>query len=418
MTLVIRGGRVFDPARKIDRVADVLIENGTITKIGKVGGKGIDAKGLLVVPGLIDMHVHFREPGHEDKETIESGSRAAAAGGFTSVATMPNSGTPIDSELGVVFVRERAREAGIVNVFQVGAVSRGLQGKELAELGKMSEAGAVAFSDDGMPVMNSELMRRALEYARMLDRPVISHCEDLHLTEEAVMNEGAVSAQLGLRGWPNAAEAGMVARDIYLAELTGGRLHIAHGSTAETVDLVRQAKKRGVAVTAEAAPHHLLLTEESLRGYESKYRMNPPLRTKRDVDALIRGLADGTIDTIASDHAPHTCEDKEKELAATPNGVVGLETTVGAILGGLVAKNRLPLGRAIDAMTAAPARILGLKKGSLRPGEDADLTLIDPKASWIVDAGTFRSRGRSTPFEGMKFRGRVVHTIVAGRVLD
>lgn len=416
-TLIIRGGRVIDPAGKVDRVADVLIEDGKISKIGKISGKGIDAKGLLVVPGLIDMHVHFREPGHEEKETIESGSRAAARGGFTTVAAMPNTGRPIDDAAGVVYVRERAREAGLVNVFPVGAVSRGLEGKQLAELGRMAERGAVAFSDDGKPILDSELMRRALEYARMSGRVIISHCEDSCLTRDAVMNEGRVSVELGLRGSPNAAEASMAARDILLAELTGGKLHIAHVSARETVDLLRQAKKRGVAVTAEAAPHHLTLTDECLREYESRYRMNPPLRSKKDVQAVVEALADGTIDAIASDHAPHTPEEKERELAATPNGVVGLETTVGVVLSELVGRGQLTLARAIEAMTSAPARILGLSKGTLAVGTDADVTILDPDAVWKVDPETFSSRGRSTPFAGMKLKGKVAYTIVGGRVV-
>ncbi|MHC4605324.1 MAG: dihydroorotase [Planctomycetota bacterium] len=421
MTLVIRGGRVFDPARKIDRTADVLVERGKIGKIGKVGkakGETVDARGLLVVPGLIDMHVHLREPGLEQKETIATGTRAAAAGGFTSVAAMANTGIPIDNEVAVVFVRTRAAEAGCVNVFPIGAISIGLKGEQLSELGKMAEAGAVAFSDDGSTVMNSEFMRRALEYVRMLDRAIICHCEDFDLTRGALMNEGKVSAELGLRGWPNAAEAAMVARDMFLAELTGGRVHIAHVSTAESVDLIRIAKKRRLPVTAEAAPHHMTLTDDRLRGYESRFRVNPPLRTQRDVDAVVRAVADGTIDAIASDHAPHTPDEKERELAATPCGLVGLETSVGVVLGELVAKRKIPLARAIDAMTAAPARILGIRKGSLKVGADADITILDPKKKWKVDPEKFRSKGRSTPWEGATLKGRAVHTIVAGRVVD
>lgn len=404
--ILIKGGKPFD----------VLIRDGKISKVGKIAQKAdetIDARGLLVVPGLIDMHVHFREPGRADKETIASGAAAAVAGGFTSVAAMPNSGIVCDTEVGVVYLQTRAREAGLANVFAVGAVSKGLKGEELAELGSMAKAGAVAFSDDGMPVMNSDLMRRALEYARMFDRPVISHCEDLTLTRNAVMNEGAVSARIGLRGWPNAAEAIMAARDVYLAALTGGHVHIAHVSARETVEVVRQAKKKGIRVTAEAMPHHLTLTDEKLTGYESKYKMNPPLRTREDVEALVAGVADGTIDAIASDHAPHTAEEKEQELAACPNGVVGLETTLGVVL----SLRKIPFARLIDAMTAAPARILGLTgKGRLEPGADADVTIIDPKAAWTVDPSKFKSKGRSTPFAGTKLTGRAAHVIVGGRV--
>jgi dihydroorotase len=403
--ILIRGGSV-----------DVLIDGDKIRKVGAIDEKAdrvIDAGGLLVVPGLIDMHVHLREPGREDKETIASGAAAAAAGGFATVAAMANSGRVCDDEVGVVFVRTRAREAGLANVLPVGAVTKGLKGEELAELGKMAEAGAVAFSDDGMPILNSELMRRALEYAKMFGRPILSHCEDTTLTRGAVMNEGRVAAELGLKGYPNAAEAAMAARDCYLAALTGGHVHIAHVSARETVEVVRRAKKQGIPVTAEAAPHHLLLTDERLRQYDSRFKMSPPLRTAADVDAGVEGVADGTIDAIASDHAPHTAEEKEQELAACPNGVVGLETTLGVVMG----LTKIPFERRIDALTAAPARILGLAgKGRLEPGADADVTLIDPKAEWTVDPSSFKSRGRCTPFEGMALTGRAAHVIVGGRV--
>ena len=404
--ILIRGGKPFD----------VLIDGAKIKKVGKIAEKAdrtIDAKGLVVVPGLIDMHVHFREPGREDKETIATGAAAAVAGGFTSVAVMANSGRVCDDAVGVVYVKTKSAEAGLANVFPVGAVTKGLRGEELAELGKMSEAGAVAFSDDGMPIMNSELMRRALEYANMFGRPILTHSEDATLTKGFVMNESAVSARLGLRGYPNAAEAAMAARDCYLAALTGGHVHICHLSARETVEVVRRAKKAGIRVTAEAAPHHLMLTDECLAGYESKYKMNPPLRSAEDVEAVVQGVADGTIDAIASDHAPHTAEEKEQELAACPNGVVGLETMLGVIL----SLRKIPFDRAIDAMTAAPARILGLKgKGVLEAGADADITLIDPKASWTVDPSSFKSKGRCTPYDGMKLTGRAAHVIVGGRV--
>ncbi len=395
---------------------DVLLDGPRIKKVGKglkaEGAEVVDAQGLVVVPGLIDMHVHFREPGREDKETIATGAAAAVAGGFTSVAVMANSGRICDDHVGVVYVKVKSAEAGLANVFPIGAVTKGLKGEELAELGKMAEAGAVAFSDDGMPILNSELMRRALEYAKMLGKPILSHCEDATLTKNFVMNEGKVSAEIGLKGFPNAAEAVMAARDCYLAALTGASVHICHVSARETVDVVRQAKKQGIPVTAEAAPHHLLLTDEALRSYESKYKMNPPLRTKEDVDAVLAGVADGTIDAIASDHAPHTMEEKEQELACCPNGVIGLETTLGVVLG----LRKLPFERAIDAMTAAPARILGLKgKGELKAGADADLTLIDPKAAWKVDPSNFRSKGRNTPYDGMPLRGRAARVFVGGR---
>jgi dihydroorotase len=401
----IKGGKPFD----------VLLDGGKIVKVGKIAEKAdrvVDAKGLVVVPGLIDMHVHFREPGREDKETIATGAAAAVAGGFTSVAVMANSGRVCDDEVGVVYVKTRAKEAGFANVFPVGAVTKGLKGEELAELGKMAAAGAVAFSDDGMPIMNSELMRRALEYAKMFGKAVLSHCEDATLTKGAVMNEGPVAAELGLKGYPNAAEAAMAARDCYLAALTGAHVHICHVSARETVEVVRQAKKNGVRVTAEAAPHHLMLTDETLRKYESKYKMSPPLRTVEDVEAVVAAVADGTIDAIASDHAPHTAEEKEQELAACPNGVIGLETTLGVVL----SIRKIPFERAIDAMTAAPARILGLAgKGVLEAGADADLTLIDPKASWTVVPSAFKSKGRCTPYDGMKLSGRAVHVFVGGK---
>lgn len=414
MSLVIRGGRLYDPAQEIDRVGDLFIENGKIAEAG-TAEEEIKAKGLLVVPGLIDMHVHFREPGREDKETIASGCEAAVAGGFATVACMANTGHPTDTAAQIMYVRKRADEVGLANVFPIGAVSKGLKGEELAELGSMARAGAVAFSDDGNPVMNSELMRRALEYAKMFDRAVVSHCEDAYLTKGAVMNEGRVSAELGLRGAPNVAEAAMAARDILLAELTGSRVHLAHVSTRQTVELLRAAKKRKVPVTAEVTPHHLALEDDHLRSYDSRFRMNPPLRSEEDTAAVLEALADGTVDAIASDHAPHTVEEKEQEIAACPNGVVGLETTVGVVFD-LVAAGRLPLDRAVEAMTWGPAGILGIRRGTLLPGAPGDVTLIDPKAEWEVDPRAFRSRGRSTPFAGMKLRGRAVHTVVGGRV--
>jgi dihydroorotase len=411
--IVIRNAKHFQTGAAVD----VLVEGGKIARLGKIrdsAAQAVDATGLVLCPGLIDMHVHFREPGREDKETIATGAAAAVAGGFTSVAVMANSGRVCDDAVGVVYVKAKAAEAGLANVHPVGAVTKGLRGEELAELGKMAEAGAVAFSDDGMPILNSDLMRRALEYATMLGRPVLSHCEDATLTKGFVMNEGPVSAKLGLKGYPNAAEAAMVARDCYLAALTGGHVHICHLSARESVDVVRAAKKQGIRVTAEASPHHLLVTDEALGNYESKYKMNPPLRTRKDADAVLAGLVDGTIDAIASDHAPHTTEEKEQELGACPNGVIGLETTLGAIL----SLKKLPFKRAIEAMTSAPAAILGLAgKGVLRPGADADLTLIDPKAEWTVDPSTFRSKGRCTPFEGLKLKGRAVKVMVGGRLL-
>jgi dihydroorotase len=414
-SLLLQGGRVLDPASGRDETADLFIADGRIAAPGRAD-RVVDARGKWVVPGLIDMHVHLREPGREDKETIASGAAAAVAGGFTTVAAMANAGQPIDTAAHVAYVRARAAEAALANVLPIGAVSKGLKGEELAEMGSMAQAGAVAFSDDGRPVMNSELMRRALEYAAMWRRPVISHCEDESLTREAVMNEGRIAMELGLRGWPNAAEASMAARDVLLARLTGGRLHLAHVSARETVEVVRAAKKSGTAVTAEATPHHLTLTDECLRGYDSRFKVNPPLRAREDVEAITAALADGTIDCLASDHAPHTVEEKERELAACPNGVVGLETTVGVVLTDLVAPGKVPLMRAIEAMTIGPARALGLDRGTLKLGAVADVTVIDPDVEWVVDPESFRTRGRASPWAGKRLKGGAVMTIVGGRV--
>ncbi|MBI2931769.1 MAG: dihydroorotase [Planctomycetes bacterium] len=416
-TILIRGGRILDPASRRDEPGDLWIADGRIARGPGKPDRTIDASGRWVVPGLIDMHVHLREPGREDKETIAGGAAAAVAGGFTSVAAMANAGQPVDSAAGVAYVRARAAETGLANVFPVGAVSKGLAGQELAELGTMAQAGAVAFSDDGHPIANSELLRRALEYARPWNKVVISHCEDTMLTRDAVMNEGRVSVELGLRGWPAVAEASVAARDALLARLTGGRLHLAHVSARETVDILRFMKAAGAPVSAEAAPHHLTCTEECLRAYESRFKVNPPLRAQADVDALVAALADGTIDAIASDHAPHTVEEKERELAACPNGVVGLETTLGVVLTDLVATGRVSAMRTIEAMTTAPARILGIDRGTLADGAVADVTIVDPHLRWTVDPARFRSRGRSSPFTGRELRGAAVVTLVGGRVV-
>ncbi|HZN61668.1 MAG TPA: dihydroorotase [Planctomycetota bacterium] len=416
-SILIKGGRVIDPASGRDETGDIWIVAGKISKSGGKAGRTIDARGKWVVPGLIDIHVHFREPGHEAKETIADGCAAAVAGGFTSVAPMANTGRPVDSAMAVRYVRDRAAEAGLARVFPIGAVTQGLKGEELAEMGLMAEAGAAAFSDDGNPVMNSEILRRALEYAAMFRKPVISHCEDAHLTKGAAMNEGLVATELGLRGWPAVAEAAMAARDAMLARWTGARVHIAHVSAKETVEVIRAAKKAGDPVTAEAAPHHLTLDEESLRTYDPRFRMNPPLRAREDVQALVDALADGTIDCIASDHAPHTVEDKDREYDACPNGVIGLETTLGVILADLVAAKKLTPMRAIEAMTTGPARVLGLPHGTLAPGAAADVTIIDPDRKWKVDPSKFRSRGRCTPWEGRTLKGAAVLTVVDGRIV-
>lgn len=414
MNYVITGGRVLDPAGRRDEVGDLFITDGRVAKKAAKGAKRIKAAGCWVVPGLVDIHVHFREPGLEAKETILDGCRAAVAGGFTSVATMANTGTPVDSAMAVRYVRDRAAEAALARVYPIGAITKGLKGEELAELGLMAEAGAVGFSDDGFPVMNSELMRRALEYADMFGRPVIDHCEDLHLTKGAAMNEGRTATELGLRGWPDVAEASMAARDVLLAEWTGARVHIAHVSARPTIAVIRDAKRRGVRVTAEASPHHLTLDESALRTYDPRFKMNPPLRAAADAAALVEAVADGTIDAIATDHAPHTTEEKELEYAACANGIVGLETAVPVILG-LVEQGALSPLRAMEAMSLGPARVLNLEAGTLAPGAPADVAVIDPRAKLAVDPATFKSRGRCTPWAGRTLTGRAVMTLVGGR---
>jgi dihydroorotase len=422
-SMLIRGGRIVDPAQEIDRVDDLLIQNGLIVAIGREGSQPlgkvdetIDADGLIVTPGLIDMHVHLREPGREEDETIETGTRAALAGGFTSVACIPNTEPPIDTQATVEFIRQKAARADTCNVFVVGCVSRNREGKELAEIGQLVEAGAVAFSDDGSPVYDAELMRRALEYCRMFDKPILAHEEVLELSRGGVMHEGLVSLSLGLTGMPAAAEEVMIGRDIALADVTGGRLHVMHLSTAGGVDLVRQAKARGLRVTAEACPHHFTLTDECLRGFDSNFKMSPPLRTAADVEAILTGLADGTIDCIATDHAPHAPEKKLLELDRAPFGILGLETAVGLCVTRLIDSGRIAWARLVDALSTRPASILGINRGSLRPGAVADVTIIDPTRSWQVDTQTFHSKSVNSPFHGWTLRGRAVTTIVGCRV--
>ncbi len=416
--LLIRGGRVIDPSQGIDRVDDVLVENGAVAAVG--GGhtaeETIDATGLIVCPGLVDMHVPLREPGREEDETIATGARAAVAGGFTSIACIPNTEPPIDTQANVEFIHQKAARADACNVFVVACVSRNREGKELAEIGQLVEAGAVAFSDDGSPVADAELMRRAFEYCRMFDKPILAHEEVLELSRGGVMNEGLVSLVLGLPGMPAAAEDVMIGRDIALAEVTGGRLHVMHVSTAGGVALVRAAKARGARVTAEACPHHFTLTDESLRGFDSNCKMSPPLRTAADVEAIITGLVDGTIDCIATDHAPHALEKKMLELDRAPFGILGLETAVGLAVTRLVVPGRIGWPRLVEALSTLPARILGVNRGTLRPGSPADITLIDPALSWRVDAQSFASKSVNSPFHGWTLQGRAVATIVAGRV--
>ncbi len=416
--LLIRGGRVVDPSQGIDRVDDVLVENGTVAAIGgsHTAEETIDATGLIVSPGLVDMHVHLREPGREEDETIATGARAAVAGGFTSIACIPNTEPPIDTQANVEFIHQKAARADACNVFVVACVSRNREGKELAEIGQLVEAGAVAFSDDGSPVADAELMRRAFEYCRMFDKPILAHEEVLELSRGGVMNEGLVSLVLGLPGMPAAAEDVMIGRDIALAEVTGGRLHVMHVSTAGGVALVRAAKARGARVTAEACPHHFTLTDESLRGFDSNFKMSPPLRTAADVEAIIGGLVDGTIDCIATDHAPHALEKKMLELDRAPFGILGLETAVGLAVTRLIVPGRIGWPRLIEAMSTLPARILGIDRGTLRPGAAADITIIDPDRTWQVDVEAFQSKSVNSPFHGWTLQGRAVATIVGGRV--
>jgi dihydroorotase len=417
---LIRGGRVIDPAQGLDAVTDLWLEGDRVLHIGSRPDLQaeivVDATGKIVCPGLIDMHVHLREPGREEDETIATGTAAALAGGVTSVACMPNTEPAIDNQAAAEFVILQARRAGQANVFPIGAITKGRRGEELAELGGLVEGGAVGFSDDSSPVRSAEIMRRALEYARMFDRVVMDHCEDTELTRNGVMHEGEVSLALGLPGMPAAAEEIMVARDLILAEQTGGRLHILHVSTAGSVELIRRAKQRGVAVTCEACVHHFALTDEALRSFDSNFKMNPPLRTRRDVEAILVGLRDGTIDAIVTDHAPHAPEKKLRELDQAPFGVIGLETLLPICIKTLIEPGVLTWSEMIAKLTIHPARILGIDRGTLRPGAIADVTIIDPEAEWTIDPNQFRSKSRNCPFAGWRVRGRAHTVLVAGQV--
>jgi len=421
--MILRSARILDPERGLDTVGDVVIRDGTLETVGSSGlspeeAEGlevIDAGGKWVVPALVDMHVHLREPGEEYKETIETGTAAAVAGGYGALACMPNTRPVNDSAAVTEFIRRRAREQGHCRVYPVGAISKGLEGKELAEFGELREAGAVAVSDDGRPVMDSLLMRRALEYAQAFDLVVISHAEDLQLARGGLMNEGAVSTRLGLRGIPAAAEAVMVARDLLLAELTGGALHIAHVSTEASVRLIREAKSRGVRVTCETAPHYFTLTDASLEGFDTVFKVNPPLRSRRDLEAVREGLADGTIDAVATDHAPHSALEKDTEFEYAANGMIGLESALPLLLQLIRDGIGGPL-EILAKVTCNPARILGIPMGSLRAGTPAHLTLIDPEEETVIDVDKFRSKARNCPFAGWRVKGRVLLTIVDGVV--
>jgi dihydroorotase len=418
--ILIKNGRLIDPASKVDAIKDLLIEGDKIVKIGNrlsaSGARVIDAKQMLVLPGLIDMHTHLRDPGRPDKETIASGTRAAAKGGFTTICCMANTDPVIDNPAVVRYIKSKAEAEGIVNVLPIAAISRGLKGEVLSEMGLMLEQGAVAFSDDGNPVMNAEVMRRALEYARQFGALVISHCEDKSLSQGGAMNESALSTKIGLPGIPSLSEEIMVARDIMLAK-EYGRLHIAHVSSANSVELIRRAKRAGVKVTCETCPHYFTLTQEAVAEYDTNAKVNPPLKTARDVKEIIKRLKDGTIDVIATDHAPHNIEEKNVEFSLASSGMVGLETALSLALTKLVQEEEVPLKRVVEALTSSPARILSLDKGTLKGGKDADVIVVDPKAEWRVDPSQFASKSKNSPFNGLKLKGKVLHTIVGGKVV-
>jgi len=424
MRTLIKGGQVIDPGR-LNRIADVLIEDGKIQLIdtnlqatlkNPESVTIIDAEGLIVCPGFIDLHVHFREPGFEYKETIATGVDSAVAGGFTTVCCMPNTSPVNDSQSITEFILRQAKIADKAHVFPIGAITKGSKGEELAEIGELHQAGCVAISDDGIPVMNSLVMRRAMEYARAFDLPVVDHCEDSHLSAGGAMNEGFVSTELGIPGIPNAAEEVMVARNIFLAELTQSRLHLPHVSTIGSVRLLREAKERGVSVTAEACPHHFTLTDEAVRNFDTNAKMNPPLRTDADVQAVKEALKDGSIDIIATDHAPHAVYEKQRQFDNAPFGIIGLETALSLTLS-LVEESVLTLEQAIAKLTCEPGRVFNLPFGTLTVGAEADVALIDPKISWTLDPNRLRSKSRNTPFAGWNLKGKVVKTLVGGQVV-
>jgi dihydroorotase len=422
MRILIKNGLVIDPSQKLNKVCDVLIVDGKISSV-KPGikdnkAKVINAKGKVVCPGFIDVHTHLREPGHEEEETIASGTRAAAHGGVTTIFCMPNTHPPLDNAPAVEFVLLKALKEGIVNVHPIGCITKNSEGKELAEIGILKKAGVVAVSDDGRPVMNSQVMRRALEYTKMFNLPVIAHCEDEYLSKNGSINEGHNSMILGLRGIPSQSEDIMVSRDIMLAELTGGHLHVAHVSTGASVELIRQAKARGVKVTAETCPHYFSLNDDAVKTYDTNTKMKPPLRTKADVAAIKQGLKDGTIDAIATDHAPHTIEEKNKEYDLAPFGIIGLETMLGLVITELVNKKALTLEQAVEKMSSNPAKIFNLAdKGTLKPGVKADITIFDAKKSYKVNAEDFQSKSKNSPFTGWVLNGFVENTIVGGEVV-
>ena len=419
--LLIKNGRIIDPASGFDAVADLALEDGRIAGMGAglefAGAKVMDASGLVVAPGFIDMHVHLREPGIEHAETIETGARAAAAGGFTSICCMPNTLPVNDSATVTSYIVDRARKSALTNVFPIGAITKGSEGAELAAIGSMKNAGIVAISDDGKPVMNARVMRRAMEFARSLDLPVIDHCEDLNLSAGGDMHEGLVSTRLGLRGIPASSEDVMVERDILLAKSTGARFHVAHISSRNSVAMVAHARKLGLAVTCEATPHHFAITDADVASYDSNYKMKPPLRSECDIEAVIDGIVSGAIDAIATDHAPHPGSEKMQEFEKCPFGILGLETALGLSLERLVQTGRIPLGALVALFTTGPARVLRLDRGTLATGAPADVTIFSTDVEWTYDVNQSFSKSRNSPFDGRSFRGGPMTTIVAGNVV-
>ena len=419
--LWIRNARIVDPASKRDGVGDLFAEDGrmvaSLSAAGRRRARKMDAKGLVAAPGLVDIHVHFREPGQTHKETIATGSRAAAAGGFTTVVCMPNTTPTADNAGTIQYILDAVRRDAVVKVLPTGCITIGAKGDTLAPIGSLKRAGVVAITDDGDCVQSNELMRRAIEYARMFGLPVMDHCQDTSMTEGAVMNEGDVSIRLGLRGWPNAAEDVIVSRNVILSSYTGAHIHMQHISSAASVDILRRAKADGVRVTAEATPHHIAFTDEALATYDPNFKMNPPLRTEADRRAIIAGLKDGTLDCISTDHAPHTDYEKDKEFDFAPNGILGLETALAVVLEVLVRKSKFKLSHAIDLMTRRPARVLGLPAGTLLAGAAADICLFDPEESWVYDAKAGQSKSSNSPWSGRTLAGRVKTTIVDGRVV-
>jgi dihydroorotase len=415
---LIRNGRVIDPANDRDEIADLLLVDGRISDQRPNECDEIDATGLIVSPGLIDIHVHFREPGFGWKETIESGARAAAAGGFTTVVCMPNTSPAADSPSTIAWIKDRAAQVADVRVLPTGAISKNLAGEELAPIGSLAQAGVVAITDDGHCIQNNELMRRAVEYARMFDLPLLDHCQDYNLVGNGVVHEGHWSTLLGLPGWPAAGEEAIVARNILLAECCDHRIHCQHISAAGSVRLLREARARGVKISGEVCPHHIALTDAAIENFDTNCKMNPPLRAQRDIDALLEGIADGTLEILASDHAPHAKFEKEVEFDAAPFGIIGLETELGLFLDLLVHRHKtIGLPRLISCLTTNPARLLGLESGTLSLGAPADITLIDPDLEWTVNAEAFASASRNTPFNGWKLKGRAVRTIVGGKTV-